>query len=67
MKDFDYTPLPDLFHEYFGHMPQMFQQFFVDIEHKTALLHQKAVTEKQKKDIFNISWWTIEYGVLMEE
>lgn len=66
LKDFDFTPLPDLFHEYFGHMPQMFQQFFADIEEHTAHLHQRATTEKQKKDIFNLSRWTIEYWVLLE-
>ncbi len=66
MENFEFTPLPDLFHEYFGHMPQMFQSFFADIEEKTALLHQKAITQKQKKDIFNISRRTIEYWVLRE-
>lgn len=67
LADIDYTPLPDLFHEYFGHMPQMFQQFFADIEQRTAKLHQQANTEEQKLHIFNISRWTIEYGVLLED
>ena len=66
MKDINYTTMPDLFHEYFGHMPQMFQQQFADIEHKTALLHFKATTKEQQQRLFNISWRTIEYGVLYE-
>lgn len=67
LEDFNFTPLPDLFHEYFGHMPQMFQQFFADIEERTAELHQRAHTEQQKKEIFNLSRWTIEYWVLLED
>ena len=66
LKDIDYTPLPDLFHEYFGHMPQMFQQEFADIEHKTALLHFKSTTKEQQQRLFNISWRTIEYWILFE-
>ena len=48
-------------------MPQMFQQFFADIEEQTARLHKKALTPEQQQHIFNISRRTIEYGVLWED
>lgn len=67
LKDIQYTPLPDLFHEYFWHMPQMFQQKFADLEYLTAKLHTQAKTQEQKLAIFNTSRRTIEYGVLREK
>lgn len=66
MKDIDFTPLPDLFHEYFGHMPAMTLPFIADLEHKTALIYKSLQTEQQKKELFALSRYSIEYGVIKE-
>ncbi len=65
-KDIDFTPLPDLFHEYFGHMPQMFIDEFAAIEHKTARLFYSLQTTEQKQQLYALSWYSIEYGAIME-
>jgi len=67
MKDLAFTPLPDLFHEYFWHMPQMFLQEFADMEEFTAKLYFMATTVKQQAMIYNFSRYSIEYGMLREE
>lgn len=67
MKDITFTPLPDLFHEYFWHMPQMFIQDFADMEEFTAKLFFMATTPKQQEAIYTFSWYSMEYGMIWEE
>ncbi len=66
-KDILYTPLPDMFHEYFWHMPQMSLDFFANLEYKMARIHQNAISLDLKIKLYDFSWWTIEYWVLMED
>ena len=65
MKEINFTPFPDLFHEYFGHMPAMFLQEVADLEYKFAELFF-AVPEHQREQVFTLSWYTIEYALFLE-
>jgi len=63
--EIDFTPLPDLFHEYFGHMPLMANQWMADLEAYTANLFL-ANPDKQD-DIFTLSRYSVEYGCIRED
>ena len=66
MKDIDFTPLPDLFHEYFGHMPQMACPEIAHLEWKFADVFWKIPKEHRMK-LYTLSWYSIEYGFLLEQ
>jgi len=66
LEDIDYTPLPDLFHEYFGHIPVMFTSVS-QIQYKTALLYNSTTDKKKKLDIARITRYSMEYGIVREE
>lgn len=66
MKDIDFTPLPDLFHEYFGHMPQMACSEIADLEWRFADVFWKIPKEHRMK-LYTLSWYSIEYGFLLEK
>lgn len=67
MKEIDYTPLPDLFHEYFWHMPAMTLQSIADLEYITSQYYKQAQSQQQRDAIFALSWFSIEYGLIREQ
>lgn len=67
LQDIEYTPLPDLFHEYFGHMPQMMIPGIADIEYKTAQLYHQLEQQEHRDQLFSLSWYSIEYGAVMHK
>lgn len=65
-KDLDYTPLPDIWHDAFGHLPLMANQRYADyVEH---FAHQAIRFSKQeRKSLGSLWWYTIEFGFMLEE
>lgn len=66
IDELEFTTHPDLFHEYFGHMPQMFWSIFPSIEYKTAKIYESITDEHIKQYLFNLSMYTVEYWVILE-
>lgn len=64
-RDMDYTPLPDIFHDAFGHLPFMADQTFADYCQRfgqTALAH----SEHDRYSIKTMWWYTAEFGLIRE-
>lgn len=59
----DFTPEPDLFHDFFGHMPQIVHPRISDLAHKFGLAFQTA---KNKDDVARLWWYTLEFGLIKE-
>lgn len=63
--DLDYTPLPDIFHDAFGHLPFMANQRYADYIHHFALAAIQY-TPEERKSLGSLWWYTIEFGFLRE-
>lgn len=64
--ELDFTPLPDLFHEYFGHLPFFTDQYFADVAQRYGDVYQYAATEIQQLAIARLWWFSIEFGLVKE-
>ena len=66
MEELDFTPLPDLFHEYFGHPAFFADRRFGDIAQSFGPLYL-AANEAQRLEIARLWWYTTEFGLIREE
>ncbi|GAA5526337.1 amino acid hydroxylase [Herpetosiphon gulosus] len=64
--ELEFTPLPDLFHEYFGHLPAFTNREFADIAQLFGPLYLSAKDERQQLGIARIWWFSTEFGLLRE-
>jgi len=64
--DLDYTPLPDIFHDAFGHLPFMANQCYADYIHRFALAAIQY-TPEERKSLGSLWWYTIEFGFIRED
>ncbi|MBC8161875.1 MAG: amino acid hydroxylase [Roseiflexaceae bacterium] len=62
----EFTPLPDLFHEYFGHLAFFTDRRFGDIAQAFGPLYQ-AAGERQRLEIARLWWFTTEFGIIRED
>ena len=60
----DYTPLPDVFHDAFGHLPYLADPKYARIAHKFGLAYVKAKTKKDKLKVANNWWYGVEFSFL---
>lgn len=63
-KNLEYTPLPDVFHDAFGHLPFLAIPQYARIAHKFGLAYVKAKTKKDKLKIANNWWYGIEFSFI---
>ncbi len=61
-----FTPEPDMFHDIYGHLPNLTQQFYADIEDKFAPAYKKA-TRAERDAIKRLAWYSTEFGLVMED
>ena len=66
MEELEYTPLPDLFHEYFGHLAFFTNPEFADIAQLFGPLYLSATEDYQKLGIARLWWFTTEFGLMRE-
>ncbi|HEV7702601.1 MAG TPA: hypothetical protein VGO63_04140 [Candidatus Paceibacterota bacterium] len=64
--EMEYTPLPDLFHDVFGHVPFLASPQYARIAHKFGRAMVKAKTKEEKKIISNNWWYSFEFGLIRE-
>ncbi len=65
-NELEYTPLPDLFHEYFGHLAFFTDPYFADTAQMFGPLYLSAKTEQQQLAIARLWWFSIEFAVIRE-
>ncbi len=61
----DYTPLPDIFHDAFGHLPMHIHQRYADLTQEYAHLMLEC-TQEARPALGSIWWYTIEFGFIKE-
>lgn len=62
-EELDYIQEPDIFHEFYGHVPLLtFNEYanFMEEFGKIAL----SITSKDRRRLFRLFWFTIEFGLL---
>jgi phenylalanine-4-hydroxylase len=64
--EIEFTPLPDLFHEYFGHLAFFADQYFADTSRLFGQLYLSAQNERQQLEISRLWWFTTEFGLVRE-
>lgn len=64
--ELDFTPNPDLFHEYFGHLAFFTNQEFADTAWLFGKLYLTAQNERQQLEIARLWWYTTEFGFIRE-
>jgi len=64
-ENFDYTPMPDLFHEYTGHLPFFTDKQYAALAHRFGTLSQKA-NKRQLLQISRIWSLGLEFGLIKE-
>jgi phenylalanine-4-hydroxylase len=60
-----FTPEPDMFHDIFGHLPYLTQEFYARLEDKFAPAYLKA-TPEEKEVIKRLAWYSTEFGIVVE-
>jgi phenylalanine-4-hydroxylase len=65
--ELDFTPLPDLFHEYFGHLAYFTGQYFADTAQMFGDLYLTARDERQQLEIARLWWFTTEFGLIRHD
>jgi phenylalanine-4-hydroxylase len=61
----DYTPLPDIFHDAFGHLPMQINKRYADLVEQYAHLMLECPKDKRAA-LGSIWWYTIEFGFIKE-
>ena len=64
-QDIEFTPLPDLFHEYFGHLAWMTLPRYNVIVDRFSRKYL-ASNDEERLVVSNLWWFTIEFGLVRE-
>lgn len=64
--EFDYIVEPDIFHDFFGHVPMLFDQGLADYVQAYGAGALKAATLGGLGYLARLYWYTIEYGLIIE-
>jgi phenylalanine-4-hydroxylase len=65
-KDLDFTPMPDLFHEYFGHLAYFTDARYGEMAQLFGVLYLSAQSERQQLEIARLWWYSTEFGFIRE-
>lgn len=65
-EEMDYLQEPDIFHELYGHTPLLTNQAYGEFMQKFGELALKA-DPKDRRRLFRLFWFTIEFGLLKTE
>jgi phenylalanine-4-hydroxylase len=62
----EFTPEPDMFHDIFGHLPFLTQEFYARIEDKFAPAYMNA-TQAEREVIKRLAWYSTEFGLIVQD
>lgn len=65
-KDLDYTPMPDIWHDAFGHLPLMADRRYADYV-QTFAEYALQFSKEERKSLGSLWWYTIEFGFIIEK
>jgi phenylalanine-4-hydroxylase len=65
-EEMDYLKEPDIFHEVYGHCPLLTNQAYADYMQEYGKL-ALTVKGKDRMRLFRLFWFTIEFGLVMED
>lgn len=65
-EEFDYIVEPDLFHDFFGHVPMLFDPQIADYLQAYGLGGLKAQQLGALKYLARLYWYTVEFGLVAE-
>lgn len=63
-EEFDYIVEPDVFHDFFGHVPLLFDPVFADHLQQYGLGGLKAMRLDSLNLIARLYWYTVEFGLM---
>jgi len=63
-EEFDYIVEPDVFHDFFGHVPLLFDRVYADHLHEYGKGGLKAMRLDAVKWLARLYWYTIEFGLM---
>jgi len=63
-QEFDYIVEPDVFHDFFGHVPLLFDPVYADHLHEYGKGGLKAMRLDAVKFLARLYWFTIEFGLM---
>jgi phenylalanine-4-hydroxylase len=63
-EEFDYIVEPDVFHDFFGHVPLLFDRTYADHLHEYGKGGLKAMRLDAVKMLARLYWFTIEFGLI---
>lgn len=66
-EEFDYIVEPDLFHDFFGHVPMLFDPTVADYLQAYGQGGLKAASLGGLKYLARLYWYTIEFGLISED
>lgn len=64
-EELDYIQEPDIFHEFYGHVPLLTFKEYADFMEEFGKL-ALSVAPKDRSRLFRVFWFTIEFGLLKE-
>jgi phenylalanine-4-hydroxylase len=63
-EEFDYIVEPDVFHDFFGHVPLLFDPVYADHLHEYGKGGLKAMRLDAVRMLARLYWYTIEFGLM---
>ena len=66
-EEFDYIVEPDVFHDFFGHVPLLFDPVYADHLHEYGKGGLKAMRLDAVKMLARLYWYTIKFGLVKTE
>jgi phenylalanine-4-hydroxylase len=63
-EEFDYIVEPDVFHDFFGHVPLLFNPIFADYLQQYGQGGLKALNLDALKYLARLYWYTVEFGLI---
>jgi phenylalanine-4-hydroxylase len=67
MRQLDYLPEPDIFHDVFGHIPMHADPVFADFLQAFGRVAASCRTEEQRTELTRLFWFTVEFGLIEED
>jgi phenylalanine-4-hydroxylase len=66
-EEFDYIVEPDVFHDFFGHVPMLFNAWFADYMQAYGEGGIKAARLDALRMLARLYWYTVEFGLILTE
>jgi phenylalanine-4-hydroxylase len=63
-EETDYLSEPDVFHDFFGHVPLLCDQVFADFMQAYGVAGRKAVAEGGVAMLARLYWYSVEFGLI---